>query len=96
MIPALKEPPTVVEEMDPEGGRDSFLEGSIQRGGSGPLDQNPDLMVEGAVRVGRVWGTFLGKRTAWPSSGGMRDYVRGLESGLGMGPSGRLTFSETR
>ena len=35
-----------------EGGRDSFLEGSIQNGGSRPFDQNPDLTVEGAVRVG--------------------------------------------
>ena len=37
-----------------EGGRDSFFEGIIQKGGSGPFDQNPDLIVEGAVRV--EWG----------------------------------------
>lgn len=39
---------------DGSGGRDSFLEGNIQKGGSGPFDKNPDLIVEGAVTVG--WG----------------------------------------
>lgn len=58
----------VVEELDTEGGRDSFLEGYIHRGGSRPFDLGPDLMVDGVVQIGWGWGT-LAKKKAWAKAG---------------------------
>lgn len=53
--PLPQDGPTIVEERDGRGTRDSFLEGSIYRG-SGPFDLDPDLMVEGVVGGELGWG----------------------------------------
>lgn len=73
--PLPQDGPTIVEERDGRGTRDSFLEGSIYRG-SGPFDLDPDLMVEGVVGGELGWGgrLFSTKQQCGPQSGGVRDY----------------------